>query len=140
MFLYYQQVYSIVHDVTELFTPNLAFLSIYEEVCHAGKLLEAKGLSKEALRAYSIALDLDPKHVPSLTSTATVLRQLCKKPLPAVRCFLTDALRLDRTNHVAWFNLGLLYEEEGDSAAIEASECFKAAAALEESAPVEPFR
>ncbi|CAL4937553.1 unnamed protein product [Urochloa decumbens] len=109
--------------------------------CHAtGKLLEAKGLLEAALRTYSIALDLEPKHVPSLISTATVLRQLCKKPLPAVRCFLTDALRVDRTNHVAWFNLGLLYEEEGDSAAIEAAECFKAAAALEETAPVEPFR
>ncbi|CAL4912475.1 unnamed protein product [Urochloa decumbens] len=109
--------------------------------CHAtGKLLEAKGLLEAALRTYSIALDLEPKHVPSLISTATVLRQLCKKPLPAVRCFLTDALRVDRTNHVAWFNLGSLYEEEGDSATIEAAECLKAAAALEETVPVEPFR
>ena len=118
---------------------SLAVLSVYE-VRHAGKLLEAKGLAKEALRAYSTALDLEPKHVPSLISTATVLRQLCEKPLPAIRCFLTDALRVDRTNHVAWFNLGLLYEDEGDSAAIEAAECFKAAAVLEETAPAEPFR
>lgn len=110
-------------------------------VFHAtGKLHEAKGFMKEALRAYSAGLDLDPKHVPSLISTAIVLRHLCEKPLPAVRCFLTDALHLDRTNHVAWFNLGLLYEDEGDSAAIEAAECFKAAALLEENAPAEPFR
>lgn len=95
---------------------------------------------KEALKAYSTALDLDPKHVPSLISIATVLRQLYGKHLPAVRCFLTDALRLDRTNHVAWFNLGLFYEDEGDSAAIEAAECFRAAALLEENAPAEPFR
>lgn len=108
--------------------------------CHAGKHNEAKGFMKEALRAYSTALDLDPKHVPSLISTATVLRQLYKKPLPVARCFLTDVLRLDRTNHVAWFNLGLLYEDEGDSAAIEAAECFRAAALLEENAPAEPFR
>ncbi|KAF8780537.1 hypothetical protein HU200_001670 [Digitaria exilis] len=105
-----------------------------------GKLFEAKGFAKEALRAYSTALDLEPKHVPSLISSATVLRQLCQKPLPAVRCFLTDALHVDRTNHVAWFNLGLLYEDEGDSAATEAAECFKAAAVLEETAPAESFR
>ncbi|CAN6296607.1 unnamed protein product [Urochloa humidicola] len=126
----------------ELCISKIKAISPYSPLsCHAtGKLLEAKGLLEAALRAYSIALDLEPKHVPSLISTATVLRQLCKKPLPAVRCFLTDALRVDRTNHVAWFNLGLLYEEEGDNAAIEAAECFKAAAALEETAPVEPFR
>ena len=118
----------------------LAILSIYEKIYHAGKLNEAKGFMKEALRAYSTALDLDPKHVPSLISTATVLRQLYGKPLPAVSCFLTDALRLDRTNHVAWFNLGLVYEDEGDSTAIEAAECFRAAALLEENAPAEPFR
>ena len=118
----------------------LAVLSIYEKIYHAGKLIEAKGFMKEALRAYSTALDIDPKHVPSLISTATVLRQLYGKPLPAVSCFLTDALRLDRTNHVAWFNLGLVYEDEGDSTAIEAAECFRAAALLEENAPTEPFR
>lgn len=112
--------------------------SIYETVYHAGKLNEAKGFMKDALQAYSTAIDLEPNHIPSLISAATVLRQLYKKPLPAARCFLTDALRLDRTNHVAWFNLGLLYE--GDSEAIEAAECFRAAALLEENAPIEPFR
>uniref|UniRef100_A0A0A9HC19 Uncharacterized protein n=1 Tax=Arundo donax TaxID=35708 RepID=A0A0A9HC19_ARUDO len=109
--------------------------------CHAtGKLHEAKGFLKEALQAYSTALDLEPKHVPSLISTATVLRQLGERPMPAVRCFLTDALRLDRTNHVAWFNLGLLYEDEGDCSAHEAAECFRVAALLEETDPAEPFR
>jgi ATP-dependent RNA helicase DHX36 len=126
----------------ELCISKIKAISTYSPfACHAtGKLLEAKGLAKEALQAYSTALDLEPKHVPSLISTATVLRQLCEKPLPAMRCFLTDALRVDRTNHVAWFNLGLLYEDEGDTAAIEAAECFKAAAVLEETAPAEPFR
>lgn len=110
------------------------------ELYRAGKLHEAKGFLKEALQAYSKALDLEPKNVPSLISTATVLRQLDDKPLSSARCFLTDALRLDRTNHVAWFNLGLLYEDEGGSSALEAAECFKAAALLEETAPVEHFR
>jgi tetratricopeptide (TPR) repeat protein len=105
-----------------------------------GKIYEAKGLTKEALGAFFRALDLDPKHVPSLISIATVLRQLGNRPLSSVRCFLTDALQLDRTNHVAWFNLGLLYKEEGGRSAVEAAECFQASAFLEETAPVEPFR
>jgi ATP-dependent RNA helicase DHX36 len=41
---------------------------------------------------------------------------------------------------MAWFNLGLLYEEEGGRSAAEAAECFQAAALLEETASVEPFR
>ncbi|CAD6205316.1 unnamed protein product [Miscanthus lutarioriparius] len=105
-----------------------------------GKIYEAKGLTKEALGAFFRALDLDPKHVPSLISTATVLQQLGDRPLPSIRCFLTDALQLDRTNHVAWFNLGLLYKEEGGRSVAEAVECFQAAAFLKETAPVEPFR
>uniref|UniRef100_A0ACD5TP07 Uncharacterized protein n=1 Tax=Avena sativa TaxID=4498 RepID=A0ACD5TP07_AVESA len=105
-----------------------------------GKLYEAKGLPKEALGAYFRALDLDSKHVPSLISTAIILRQLGDRPLPSVLCFLTDALQLDRTNYMAWFHLGLLYKEEGGRSASEAAECFQAAALLEETAPVEPFR
>jgi ATP-dependent RNA helicase DHX36 len=107
----------------------------------AGKLNEARGFLKEALRAYSTALDLEPNHVPSLISAAVALRQLGVRPLHAARCFLTDALRLDRTNHVAWFNLGLIYEDEGgSSSALEAAECFQTAVLLEETAPPEPFR
>jgi ATP-dependent RNA helicase DHX36 len=54
---------------------------------------------------------------------------------------LTDALRLDGTNHVAWFNLGLIYQDEGgSSSALEAAECFQTAVLLEETALLEPFR
>nr|POE98155.1 protein npgr2 [Quercus suber] len=60
---------------------------------------------------------------------------------PVVRSFLMNALRLDRMNHSAWYNLGLLYKAMSTtSASQEAAECFAAAAFLEESAPVEPFR
>ncbi|THU69193.1 hypothetical protein C4D60_Mb08t11830 [Musa balbisiana] len=105
-----------------------------------GQLYEAQGILKEALGAYSKALNIEPAHVPSLVSTAVVLRHLGDQPLVVIRSFLTDALRLDRTNHVAWFNLGLLYKAEGARSALEAAECFQAAALLEETAPVEPFR
>uniref|UniRef100_A0A5B7AIR5 Putative tetratricopeptide repeat protein 7A-like n=1 Tax=Davidia involucrata TaxID=16924 RepID=A0A5B7AIR5_DAVIN len=105
-----------------------------------GLLYEAKGLHKEALKLFEMALDVEPNHVPSLISTAIVLRQLSNQYLPVVRSFLTDALQLDRTNPSAWYNLGLLYRDEVGASALEAAECFEAAALLQESAPVEPFR
>ncbi|WOL09955.1 hypothetical protein Cni_G18709 [Canna indica] len=106
----------------------------------AGQLYEAKCLLKEALGAYAKALRLEPAHAPSLISTAIVLRHLGYHPLAVSRSFLTDALRLDHTNYIAWFNLGLIYKAEGAKSALDAAECFQAAALLEETAPVEPFR
>ncbi|XP_075075452.1 protein NPGR2-like [Nicotiana tabacum] len=109
--------------------------------CHsAGLLYQARGLHKEALQSFQKALDIEPNHVPSLVSTAIVLRQLSGQSLPVVKSFLTDALRIDRTNSSAWYNLGLLYKSENGASALEAAECFEAAALLQESAPVEPFR
>ncbi|KAK6254732.1 hypothetical protein QUC31_016462 [Theobroma cacao] len=105
-----------------------------------GLLNEAKGFHQEALRSYRKALDVEPTHVPSLISTACILRQLGGQSMPIVRSFLTDAVRLDRTNPAAWYNLGLLYKADASASALEAAECFEAAALLEESAPIEPFR
>lgn len=86
-------------------------------------------------------MEIDPTHVPSLISTAVILRELGSQSYPVVRSFLMNALRLDRMNHSAWYNLGLLYKAMSTtSASLEAAECFAAAAFLEESAPVEPFR
>lgn len=86
-------------------------------------------------------MEIDPTHVPSLISTAVILRELGSQSYPVVRSFLMNALRLDRMNHSAWYNLGLLYKAMSTtSASLEAAECFAAAALLEESAPVEPFR
>ncbi|GFQ08368.1 tetratricopeptide repeat protein 7b [Phtheirospermum japonicum] len=106
----------------------------------AGLLYEAKGSQNEALKAFQKALDIEPSHVPSLISTAIVLRNLGDQSLPVVKSFLTDALRLDRTNPTAWYNLGLLYKSDNSGSALEAVECFEAAALLQESEPVEPFR
>ncbi|XAR57454.1 hypothetical protein NMG60_11025607 [Bertholletia excelsa] len=105
-----------------------------------GILYKARGLPKEALRSFEKALDVDPNHVPSLISMAIVIRELNDQSLPVVRSFLTDALRLDRTSPFAWYNLGLLYKAEGGTSAQEAADCFEAAALLQESIPVEPFR
>lgn len=103
-------------------------------------LHEAKGDEKEALKAYSLALEVDPTHVPSLVSKAKVLRQMGCGPPAIIRSFLTEALRVDRKNASAWHNLGLLHKDRGSLSAVEAAECFQAAAFLEETQPVEPFR
>ncbi|KAJ4969172.1 hypothetical protein NE237_015873 [Protea cynaroides] len=108
--------------------------------CHAtGLLYEAKGLHKKALKEFRNALAIEPNHVPSLISTATVLTQLGDKST-VVKSSLRDAVRLDRTNAFAWYNLGLLYKAEGGASAQEAAECFLTAALLQDCAPVEPFR
>ncbi|KAE7997864.1 hypothetical protein FH972_002462 [Carpinus fangiana] len=124
-------------------------LSKSEVICYysadrshaTGILYEAKGLYKAALKAFVYALDIDPTHVPSLVSTAVAFRQLGNQSHAVVRSLLTNALRLDRTNHSAWHNLGLFYKaKDTASSSLEAAECFEAAAFLEETAPVEPFR
>ncbi|CAL5427365.1 unnamed protein product [Camellia sinensis] len=123
-------------------------LSKSDAICHhsasrwhiIGLLHQAKGLYKEALKAFRQALDVDPTHVPSLVSMAVVLRQLGGYSPAVVRSFLTEALQLDKMNASAWYNLGLLYKDEGPASAMEAAECFEAASTLEETAPVENFR
>ncbi|KAM0038057.1 putative tetratricopeptide-like helical domain superfamily, protein NPG1 [Helianthus debilis subsp. tardiflorus] len=105
-----------------------------------GLLHQARGQREEALTLFEKALDVDPNHVPSLISTAIVLRELNDRSLPVAKSFITDALRLDRTNPRAWFNLGLVHKAGHGSSALEAAECFEAAIMLEESEPVEPFR
>ncbi|KAJ4834126.1 hypothetical protein Tsubulata_012611 [Turnera subulata] len=102
-----------------------------------GMLYEAKGLHQDALKAFRAALDVEPSHVPSLISTARILRRLGSESIPIIRGFLTDALRLEKTNHSAWYNLGLVYEVDVSASAVDVAECFEAAALLEESAPVE---
>lgn len=106
----------------------------------AGLLYERQGLHKEALKAWVTALDNEPAHVPSLISMAVVLRRLGTQSNAVVRSFLTEAVKLDRMNPSAWYNLGLVYKDQGAAFSEEAAECFEAATALEESMPIEPFR
>ncbi|KAH7577706.1 hypothetical protein JRO89_XS01G0287200 [Xanthoceras sorbifolium] len=130
------------HDAEICLSKSKAISAYSAARCHVyGVLYEKRGLYKEALLALRRALDIDPNHVPSLISIAVVLRRLGGQPNAVVRSFLMAALRLDRMNASAWSNLGQLYASEGTkSATLEAAECFEAAAFLEESAPIEPFR
>ncbi|CAK8571734.1 unnamed protein product [Lathyrus sativus] len=130
------------HDAEACLSKSKAIKPYSASRCHAlGIMYEAKGLYKEALKAFADALNIDPGHVLSLISTAKILRHCSNKSNPAVRSFLTDALRHDRLNASAWYNLGLFHKAEGTvSSLVEAAECFQAAQSLEESTPLEPFR
>lgn len=103
----------------------------------AGKVSEAQSLHKEALSAFFMALSIDPDYVPSMVSTAVVLRTLGGASLPVGRSLLTNALRLDPNNHEAWLNLGLIHKSEGSLQ--QAADCFQAAYGLKESSPVANF-
>ncbi|XP_048232942.1 protein NPGR2 isoform X2 [Ricinus communis] len=130
------------HDAEICLSKSKAISSYSASRCHtAGALYERKGLHKEALKAFTSALEIDPAHVPSLVSGAVALRRLGNQSNEVIRGFLMDALRLDRMNSSAWYNLGLLYKAEGSASSLqEATECFEAATFLEDTAPVEPFR
>lgn len=105
-----------------------------------GSIYQKQGLRKEALKAFVNALDIEPTHIPSLISMAGVLGHLGTQADAVVRSLLTEALCLDRMNPCAWYNLGLLYKNNGAASSVETAECFETAALLEESTPVEPFR
>ncbi|KAK9076011.1 hypothetical protein SSX86_004341 [Deinandra increscens subsp. villosa] len=105
-----------------------------------GLLYEAKGLHKQALKAYKHALDVDPIHVQSLVSIAVLFRKLGGQSGPVARSFLNEALRVDRMHSSAWYNLGLLLRDEGPMWLKEAADCFEAAGVLKETEPIEPFR
>lgn len=57
--------------------------------------------------------------------------------VPIARSFLMNALRLEPTNHDAWFSLGMLAKTEGSLQ--QAADFFQAAHELKLSAPVQSF-
>lgn len=81
---------------------------------------------------------MEVEHVPSKVSIGALLSKQGPKFLPVARCFLSDALRLEPTNRLAWFYLGEVHKQDGRLA--DAADCFQAASMLEDSDPVESFR
>ncbi|KAK9066786.1 hypothetical protein SSX86_014109 [Deinandra increscens subsp. villosa] len=103
-----------------------------------GLLFEAQSLHNEALIAFSISLSIEPDYVPSIISTAeTLMKMGGNETLPIARSFLMNSLRLEPTNHDAWFNLGLICKKEG--LVVQAADFFQAAHELKSSAPVQSF-
>ncbi|KAL3603649.1 hypothetical protein D5086_004508 [Populus alba] len=57
--------------------------------------------------------------------------------LPVARSILSDALKIEPTNRMAWYYLGIIHRVDGRIA--DAADCFQAASMLEESDPIENF-
>ncbi|CAD5190858.1 protein NPG1-like [Musa acuminata AAA Group] len=102
-----------------------------------GSMLEAHGQMQEALATFSNALSLELDDVPSKVSIGALLSKKGSKSLPVARSFLSDALRLEPANRLAWYYLGIIHRDEGRIA--DAADCFQAASLLEESDPIESF-
>jgi tetratricopeptide repeat protein 7 len=98
---------------------------------------QAQAQTKDALASYVNALSSDLEHVPSKVAIGALLSQQGPRYLPAARCFLSDALRVEPTNRMAWLYLGMVHKSDGRIT--DAADCFQAAVMLEESDPVESF-
>ncbi|XP_044961732.1 protein NPG1-like [Hordeum vulgare subsp. vulgare] len=103
-----------------------------------GYMHEVRKESKEALAAYVNASAMELEYVSSKVAIGALLSKQGGKYLPAARAFLSDALRVEPTNRMAWLNLGKVHKLDGRIA--DAADCFQAAVMLEESDPVESFR
>ncbi|GKC62175.1 protein NPGR1 [Tanacetum coccineum] len=103
-----------------------------------GLLFAAQSLHNEALVAFSVSLSIEPDYVPSIISTAeTFMKMGGTETLPIAKSFLMNTLRLEPTNHDAWFKLGMICKKEG--LVQQAADFFQAAHELKISAPVQSF-
>ncbi|XP_075650942.1 protein NPG1 isoform X1 [Castanea sativa] len=102
-----------------------------------GVICEGRGQFLEAFAAYNNALLLEPCHVPCKILISALLSKRGLKALPVARSLLSDALRIDPTNRMAWYYLGMIHRDDGRKA--DAADCFQAASMLEESDPIESF-
>ncbi|XP_057476782.1 protein NPG1 [Actinidia eriantha] len=102
-----------------------------------GIICEGRGQLPEALAAYINALLLEPGYVPCKILIGAVLTKMGSKALPVSRSLLSDALRIEPTNRMAWYYLGLVHRDDGRIG--DAVDCFQAASMLEESDPIETF-
>jgi cytochrome c-type biogenesis protein CcmH/NrfG len=102
-----------------------------------GYMHQAHNQTKDALAAYVNAFSIELEHVPSKVAIGALLAKQGPRFLPAARCFLSDALRVEPTNRMAWLYLGKVHWFDGRIT--DAADCFQAAVMLEESDPVESF-
>ncbi|KAL0312904.1 UNVERIFIED_CONTAM: protein NPG1 [Sesamum radiatum] len=102
-----------------------------------GVIHEKQGHTSEALASYINGLLLEPRYVPCKILLGAVLSKMGSKMLPVARTLLSDALRIEPTNSMAWYHLGTVHKEDGRLA--DAVDCFQAAYMLQESEPIESF-
>ncbi|KAI4327965.1 hypothetical protein L6164_020368 [Bauhinia variegata] len=102
-----------------------------------GVMAERQGQKQEAVAAYMNAALLEPSYVPNKNSLGASLLKMGSQAMPVARSLLCDALRIDPTNRMAWFYLGMVHKDDGRIG--DAADCFQAASMLEESDPIESF-
>ncbi|XP_057420101.1 protein NPG1-like [Lotus japonicus] len=108
-----------------------------ETVHTEGVMFDSRGQLEEALVAAVNAVLLEPNYVPSKILVGSLMLKLGSKALPVARSLLSDALRIEPTNRMAWYYLGLTHKADGRVG--DAADCFQAAYMLEESEPIEDF-
>ncbi|XWS30094.1 hypothetical protein CRYUN_Cryun24cG0088500 [Craigia yunnanensis] len=109
------------------------------ELLHTeGFMCQEHGEIQEAISAYINATLLEPSYVPCKVLIGAMLSKMGSNSLPVARTLLSDALRIEPTNHKAWYYLGMVHKNDGRIA--DATDCLQAASMLEESDPVESFR
>ncbi|XP_020588361.1 protein NPG1-like [Phalaenopsis equestris] len=102
-----------------------------------GCMHEALGETNLAMAAYSNGLQIDGNHALCKVAIGSLLLKSGSKSLAAARSFLSDALKLEPTNRMAWYYLGVVHKHDGRLN--DAADCFQAASLLEQSEPVEGF-
>ncbi|XP_050228690.1 protein NPG1 [Mercurialis annua] len=102
-----------------------------------GIMCEGRGKDQEAICHYVNALLLNPNYVPCKVLIGALLYKMGSNALPVARSILSDALRIEPTNRMAWYYLGMVHRDDGRMA--DATDCFLAASMLEESDPIESF-
>jgi tetratricopeptide repeat protein 7 len=119
-----------------IFISIYLYILLYSSI--PGILFEGRGQNPEALNATINAILLEPNHVPSKILMSASIHKMGSKALPAAaRSMLSDALRIEPTNRLAWYYLGLIHKHDGRMG--DAADCFQAASMLEEFDPIESF-
>ena len=109
------------------------------DLLHAESVkFEGHGQIQEALAAYINALLLDPGYVLCRILIGALLLKMGSKAFPAARNLLSDALRMEPTNQMAWYYLGMAHKDDGRIT--DATDRFQAVSNLEESNPLIPPR
>ncbi|MFS7895580.1 putative tetratricopeptide-like helical domain superfamily, protein NPG1 [Helianthus anomalus] len=102
-----------------------------------GTIYQRRGEIDEALATYVNSLLVEANYVPSKISIGAIMSDRGLPMLPVARTMLSDALRLEPTNRMAWLHLGFVHKLDGRLS--DAIDSFQAASMLEESDPIESF-
>ncbi|XP_076932169.1 protein NPG1-like [Bidens hawaiensis] len=102
-----------------------------------GTIYQRRGEIDEALATYVNSLLVETSYVPSKIRIGAIMSDRGLPMLPVARTMLSDALRLEPTNRMAWLHLGFVHKLDGRLS--DAIDSFQAASMLEESDPIESF-